>query len=142
MRTNESGAGRPDPGGHPAVARGPALGNPLHHSVVPPLVGPAVGISRHAWVRLMERLTPAEQQALLNRVTVVEHYGRRHAQGHDWGIRLLRLGSQRNETWSEASNGDEVWAILRRGEIKTIMLRRSSQPATAAALRVDKVVFL
>ena len=75
-------------------------------------------------------------------VRVLGRLTARHAQGHDWGVRLMRLGCQRNDAWSDESNGDEVWAVLRRGELKTVMLRRSSQPSTAQALRVDKVVML
>lgn len=37
------------------------------------------------------------------------------------------------------SNGDEVWAVLRDGALVTIMLRRSDQPATPQALRVQHV---
>lgn len=37
------------------------------------------------------------------------------------------------------SNGDAVWAILRAGIIATVMYRRTGQPATAAALRVERV---
>lgn len=99
-------------------------------------------VSNHAYRRTVERLTPAEQSEFFNRLTVLESYARRHAQGHDWAIRLMKLQGQRNDAWSDESNGDEVWCILRRGELKTVMLRRSSQPPTAQALRVDKVVFL
>lgn len=46
--------------------------------------------------------------------------------------------------WAEgfrgASNGNEVWAIVREGYLRTIMFRRESQPATPEALRVRKVV--
>lgn len=38
------------------------------------------------------------------------------------------------------SNGNEVWAIVRGGQVKTVMLRRSDQPATPTALRVNKVI--
>lgn len=38
------------------------------------------------------------------------------------------------------SNGNEVWAIVRDDELVTVMLRRSDQPATAGALRVEQVV--
>jgi argininosuccinate lyase len=41
---------------------------------------------------------------------------------------------------SDLSNGEEVWAIIRNHDVKTIMLRRGSQPKTAWSLRVDKVV--
>lgn len=98
-------------------------------------------ISQHAYRRVFERLAPAEQQALFERLEVLDRLRHRYC-GHDWGIRVLRLGGQRNDAWSDESNGDEVWAVLRRGELKTVMLRRSSQPPTAQALRVDKVVFL
>lgn len=37
-----------------------------------------------------------------------------------------------------ASNGDTVVAIVRDGEVRTIMFRRSTQPFTADALRVDR----
>lgn len=99
-------------------------------------------IPNHAWRRIVERLTPAEQQDFFARIKVLEERGPRHAQGHDWAIRVMKLAGQRNDAWGEESNGDEVWAILRRGELKTVMLRRSSQPPTPSALRVDKVVFL
>lgn len=99
-----------------------------------------MGLSNHAWRRIVERLTPAEQQSFF----AVMHVLLEQAPhlGHDFGVRVLRLGNQRNDAWSDESNGDEVWAIIRRGELKTVMLRRSSQPPTAWALRVDKVVFL
>jgi hypothetical protein len=38
------------------------------------------------------------------------------------------------------SNGDCIWAIVRGGVVATVMLRRSDQPATKAALRVDAVL--
>lgn len=38
------------------------------------------------------------------------------------------------------SNGDTVWAVVRGGVVTTVMLRRSDQPSTRAALRVDLVV--
>jgi hypothetical protein len=37
------------------------------------------------------------------------------------------------------SNGDEVWAIVRDNAVVTVMLRRSDQPKTRQALRVDWV---
>jgi uncharacterized membrane protein len=44
------------------------------------------------------------------------------------------------EGFRGASNGDEVWAIVREGTLATVMFRRDSQPATPAALRVSEVV--
>jgi hypothetical protein len=37
------------------------------------------------------------------------------------------------------SNGSEVWAIVREGELVTVMLRRADQPRTRGALRVEEV---
>jgi len=42
--------------------------------------------------------------------------------------------------WAGASNGDEVWAIVRAGVIRTVMYRRRSQPKTPAALDVERVI--
>lgn len=97
-------------------------------------------LSNHAWRRVVERLTPKEQQAFFEKMKKVEEFAA--TAGHDWALRLMSLGGQRNEAWSDESNGDSVWAIVRRGEVKTVMLRRSVQPATADAMRVDKVGFL
>lgn len=43
-------------------------------------------------------------------------------------------------TLDRDSNGDEVWAVCRDGRLVTLMLRRSSQPKTPDAFRVDKVL--
>lgn len=42
----------------------------------------------------------------------------------------------------ELSNGELVVMIVRNGQPKTIMFRRSNQPFTAEALRVEKVYTL
>ena len=43
----------------------------------------------------------------------------------------------------DSSNGDQVIVIVRKGEVKTAMLRRSwNQPFTPEALRVDECVRL
>lgn len=98
-------------------------------------------VSRHAWQRLYERLTPAEHPEVSRRIARLVENAWRYTEG-DYAIRLLRLAGQRNDAWSDQSNGDEVWAVVRGGDVKTVMLRRSSQPATAWALRVDHVVVL
>lgn len=90
----------------------------------------------HALDRIRERLTPQEQARataalpVLNRFPTVK----------DFAVRLFKLQAQRNERWGEVSNGDEVWAIVRRGRVQTVMLRRSTQPATPESLRVDVVI--
>lgn len=40
---------------------------------------------------------------------------------------------------SDESNGDELWAVVRDYNVTTLMFRRSTQPATCGALRVDTV---
>lgn len=93
-------------------------------------------ISGHAWDRIRERLTPVEQEQVQLRAALAL----KHADARSFAIRLLILPRQRNEAWSDVSNGDEVWGIVRDREMRTVMLRRSTQPATAAAMRVDYVV--
>ncbi len=39
----------------------------------------------------------------------------------------------------DTSNGNQVWAIVRNGQVRTVMFRRADQPPTCAALRVDTV---
>lgn len=63
-----------------------------------------------------------------------------HMRAGSFAVRVTRLDAQVNDAWGNESNGDEVWAIVRDKVVKTIMYRRSSQPATAEALRVDAVV--
>lgn len=57
-------------------------------------------------------------------------------------IRLLKLNGQTNQAWGERSNGDELWAIIRDGRLVTVMLRRSTQPKTPEALKVQKVTVI
>ena len=57
-------------------------------------------------------------------------------------MRLLTLPSQVGEAWGDRSNGNQVWAIVRYGELRTVMLRRSTQPATPQAFNVDKVTIV
>lgn len=40
------------------------------------------------------------------------------------------------KAWSEESNGNQVWAIIRNGVLVTIMFRRDNQPCSPEALRV------
>ncbi len=69
-----------------------------------------------------------------------------HFRTDEVACRLFRLnreiGDRTADVLTRQSNGDEVWAICRNGEVFTIMLRRSNQPATPEALRVRKVTAL
>ena len=58
----------------------------------------------------------------------------------DFAIVALALKSIRmtdNSAWE--SNGDAIVGIVRKGTLKTVMLRRFNQPMTKDALRVDVV---
>lgn len=96
----------------------------------------------HAEDRVTERLTDAGwNSANIRKVyTVAEHVAR--ACKRDTAICILTLPERVNEAWGERSNGNQVWAISRNGELKTVMLRRDTQPSTPAKLRVDEVKFL
>jgi len=93
----------------------------------------------HAFQRIEERLTEDERTLVRARC---EGLSQLFADRRDISIAVLvlRLKAQRNRAWGEVSNGDQVWAIVRGGRVKTVMLRRSTQPATADAMRVDHVV--
>lgn len=65
-------------------------------------------------------------------------YLRAHPEGRH-AVRVLKLDQGRG-TWTD-SNGDEVWAILEAGAVKTVMLRRSTQPRNREAFTVDQVHF-
>jgi hypothetical protein len=89
----------------------------------------------HAIQRILERLTEDEQRLARG---IVAKLGRALPHGSH-AVRIMRLQRQRNDAWSDVSNGDEAWAIVRDGRVATVMLRRSTQPATAHAMRVDQV---
>ena len=57
-------------------------------------------------------------------------------------VRVAVLPNQHNEKWSDQSNGDELWAIIRTQNLVTFMFRRSTQPKTCDSLRVKKVTIL
>lgn len=60
--------------------------------------------------------------------------------GEAVAVLVMVLEEQVNEAWSEKSNGDEVWTIIRNQKLVTLMLRRHTQPKTPLALKVDRVV--
>jgi hypothetical protein len=57
----------------------------------------------------------------------------------DTAARVYRLGRMVGQAWSDRSNGDTVVAIIRQGEVRTFMFRRSTQPHTPEAYNVRKV---
>jgi hypothetical protein len=58
-------------------------------------------------------------------------------------VLMLRLGSKVGDTVGDFhgrdSNGEDVWAVVRNKRVATLMFRRSEQPATKDAFRVDAV---
>lgn len=52
---------------------------------------------------------------------------------------ILMVEMRQREFCSDGSNGDQVWAVVRNRRVVTLMLRRSTQPATTGALGVDQV---
>lgn len=98
---------------------------------------------KHAYERVTERLTEAGyDQATIEKVYQAAEMLAAQSKSSSEAIRLLNLNSQVGKAWSDRSNGDEVWAIIRGRNLVTIMLRRSTQPKTASALKVDKVTII
>ena len=93
---------------------------------------------RHSIQRIAERLTADEGRRAEMLLAGIE---KQNLEG-SWAVRLFTIGGQRNDAWSDISNGDAVWAIVRGGTVATVMLRRSTQPSTPEAMRVDRVAIL
>src|SRR5690606_34994624 len=93
----------------------------------------------HAYERITTRLKEAGFDA-----TTIDKLGQlidlaaeRTNRVRSMAIRVLELSEQVGEAWSDRSNGNQVWAIVRNQKVVTVMLRRATQPATAQAMRVD-----
>jgi len=95
----------------------------------------------HAADRASERLIEAgiSPATVLKEADIIARAHR----NMDLAVRMRVLsglhGDNRADVLSRESNGDEVWAICRGGFVKTVMLRRSTQPRTPAAFGVDRV---
>jgi len=97
----------------------------------------------HAYRRINERLRDAGlDQEIIDRIYRVAEALAAECQTGSEAIRLLALKVQVNDVRGERSNGDELWAIVRAKRLHTVMLRRSTQPKTPKALRVQKVTLL
>lgn len=96
----------------------------------------------HAEERVTERLTDAGWSAtnIGHIYTIAQSLARKATV--DTAFCIITLPERVNPAWGDRSNGNQVWAISRGGQLKTVMLRRDTQPATVENLRVDKVVFL
>ena len=92
----------------------------------------------HAFNRMAVRLTEAEKADVIDTANIAtEIMGK-----VDFAVYALKLGAMRHSNDSSTSNGQNVVAVVRGGVLKTVMLRRDNQPATAEALNVSKVLRL
>jgi hypothetical protein len=97
----------------------------------------------HAYDRVTERLTEAgyDQQTIDRVYWAAEQLAAKSTSDSE-AIRLINLGEMVGESWSDRSNGSQVWAIVRNRHLVTVMLRRATQPSTPAALKVTKVTII
>ena len=99
-----------------------------------------MAIDEHSFDRMAVRLTDEEKATVL-RLLKTKWNRLENNTLHDYAIVVMQLSHLRrtsNTDWE--SNGDAVVGIVRKGVLKTVMLRRMvNQPMTAEALRVDKV---
>ena len=96
-------------------------------------------IDDHAFDRMSLRLDVEERQQIIKGVEKVWERVQ-NCERKDIGIIAMRLNDIRmTDSCGVESNGDSIVGIVRRGCLKTVMLRRLSQPMTKDALRVDKI---
>ena len=100
-------------------------------------------MSTHANERITERMSEAGFDT--DTITKVYTAAELLAERSEWdseAILLITLPEQVGAAWGERSNGNEVWAIVRRNYLVTTMLRRSTQPKTPEALKVSHVTLI
>ena len=86
---------------------------------------------------MMSRLTESERAEVKATVAAVREVGL-ITPTEDLAIYAARLSGERAAECG--SNGQNVVVMIRRGKVATVMLRRDNQPATTAALMVDRVL--
>ena len=91
-------------------------------------------MANHATHRMMTRLTESERVAVREAVATVRSTITRGS------VALYAHRLSEDRAAACGSNGRNVVAIIRDGRVATVMLRRDNQPATAARLRVDRVI--
>lgn len=101
-----------------------------------------MALSLHSVERASERLAdaglrPREVLGVADRVA-------RAFPNESVAVRLAAFGEHRGDAGvdilARESNGDELWAVCRNGDVKTVMFRRSTQPRTREAFGVDRVL--
>lgn len=93
-------------------------------------------MTAHALGQMAERLTAEDR----DRVTVALANVNAHKYRQAVAVRVARLSRSYGDPWSDASNGSDVWAVIRGGSVVTVMLRRKQQPTNPAAFGVERVV--
>ena len=96
-------------------------------------------VDKHSFDRMTVRLTDDEKEKVLEAIEL--KWSRlENNTNRDFAIIALSLGSLRMTDGSGMdSNGEAVVGVVRRGTLKTVMLRRFNQPMTKEAIRVDAV---
>ncbi len=104
-----------------------------------------MGLSPHCVDRVRDRLVsvgvnPDDMERLLDRVS-------RSVPPGSSAVRLFSLGKHVGPSGPDhysrsSSNGDEVWCVVRDGDVRTVMFRRSDQPRRPDAFGVDRVLRL
>jgi ribosome-interacting GTPase 1 len=94
----------------------------------------------HAATRIVERLTDAgfDHSAIAHVFETARSIAPRLRKAT--AVLLLTLPGAVNEAWGDRSNGNEVWAVYRGRELRTVFLRRSTQPSTPDAFGVESVL--
>ena len=100
---------------------------------------PTMIADNHAFDRMTLRLSSEEQTRVVSAIET-KWLRLENAPSRDFAIVAMALDSiRRTDQTSWESNGDAIVGIVRKGTLKTVMLRRFNQPMTKEALRVDAV---
>ena len=100
---------------------------------------PTMIADNHAFDRMTLRLSSEEQTRVVSAIET-KWLRLENAPSRDFAIVAMALDSIRmTDQTSWESNGDAIVGIVRKGTLKTVMLRRFNQPMTKEALRVDAV---
>ena len=96
-------------------------------------------IDDHAFDRMTLRLEDDERKQIIEKIESVWNRVQ-DCLKKDIGIIAMRISDIRmTDNSGYESNGDSIVGIVRKGCLKTVMLRRLSQPMTKDSLRVNKI---
>lgn len=95
-------------------------------------------VSNHAFSRIDTRLVGDSERAVV--VQKVKQALKENPYGGDMAVITQNIGEQRGQVGGQKSNGNLVVAIVRNGQVKTVMLRRSTQTHARNSYRVQTVV--